>query len=186
MLRYFWTSEEITYDGTQLSSLFAYRTFGIQGDAIVSFQGPCHVKLDKMVDLEDVLSNAPIAADRMLHFVVEHFDKDFMFLIARQRLLICIIKELLESITGASILRNGDDLYYKDGKLSVSIATLSPVSGLIHVGLNITNEGTPVKTAALTDLQIDDMEKFAQTVMRAYAAEIASMAKARCKVRGVD
>ncbi|MCL5046252.1 MAG: DUF366 family protein, partial [Actinobacteria bacterium] len=46
--------EFIKYDGRQLSSLWAFRNFGIQGDSIVAFRGPCHVELTEMVDLADV------------------------------------------------------------------------------------------------------------------------------------
>ncbi|MDD4239045.1 MAG: DUF366 family protein, partial [Desulfotomaculaceae bacterium] len=68
--------ETITYNGTQLSSHWAFRSMGLLGDSIVSFQGPCRVMLAEMVDLEDVRKNAPIFSHNMLHFIVEHFDMD--------------------------------------------------------------------------------------------------------------
>ena len=51
--------------------------------------------------------------------------------------------------------RRGNDLYYLGRKLSVSIATKSPVSILMHFGINIKTEGTPVPTAGLLELHID-------------------------------
>ncbi|MCL6558654.1 MAG: DUF366 family protein, partial [Firmicutes bacterium] len=52
--------ELLTYDGTQLSSLWGFRNFCIQGDSIISFRGPCRVDLPEMVDMEDVLKKSPI------------------------------------------------------------------------------------------------------------------------------
>ncbi|NQV69853.1 MAG: DUF366 family protein, partial [Pseudohongiella sp.] len=45
--------ETIDYTGTQLSSLWAYKTAGLQGDSIVSFIGKADVS-EHLVDLEDV------------------------------------------------------------------------------------------------------------------------------------
>ncbi len=181
-----WIDKTMTYNGSQLSSLFAYRTFKIPGDSVVGFQGRCHVDLKEMVDMEDVLANAPVRADNMLHFLVEHFTNDLTVMVTRQRLLVVIIKETIKSLTGIDLTRQGDDLYYNGGKLSVSIATLSPVSGLIHTGLNVTNAGTPVKTASLADLDIADVRSLAKKIIKAYVAEIESMDRACCKVRGVQ
>ncbi|WP_366921862.1 DUF366 family protein [Metallumcola ferriviriculae] len=179
-----WIDKALTYDGTQLSSLFAYKRFQLLGDSIIAFQGPCRVQLSEMVDVEDVLDNAPISSDMMLHFIVEHFINDMSLMVTRQRLLVLIVKEVLETVSKEKIVRQGDDLFF-DGKLSVSIATLSPVSGLIHLALNITNEGTPVKTASLEDLAISDVSDLARKILDAYVAEVQSIDRARCKVRGV-
>ena len=74
-----------------------------------------------------------------------------------------------------------------DGKkLSVSIATKSITSVLIHTGLNILSEGAPVKASGLTsELGIEDIENFAKEVMKRYAAEIDDIKSAATKVRGV-
>lgn len=178
--------QQITYDGTQLSSLWAYKNFGLQGDSIVAFRGPCHVKLDKMVDLADVLAEEHIYSEEMLHFIIEHFDMDLEKTVIRQRLLIAIIRELLEEALGIKLTRDGDDLFLGDGKLSVSIATLSPVSTMIHTGLNVSSANTPVQTVSLADLGVKDIHAFADKVLTAYTAETESIRMARCKVRGVE
>ncbi|MGI6493124.1 MAG: DUF366 family protein [Pelotomaculum sp.] len=176
----------ITYDGTQLSSHWAFRTQGILGDSIVSFQGPCRVMLAEMVDLEDVRKNAPIFSHNMLHFIVEHFDTDLEKMILRQRMLMAIIKDVLMEKHGAKLIRNGDDLYEGDKKLSVSIATLTPVSTMVHTGLNIVSKDTPVKTVSLKDLGIkdEDIEPLGNLICSRYSAEIKEISLARCKVRG--
>ena len=71
-------------------------------------------------------------------------------------------------------------------KLSVSIATKSITSVLIHTGLNILSEGAPVKASGLkSELGIDNIKEFAQTVMQRYADEIEDIILAGTKVRGV-
>lgn len=175
----------IKYDGRQLTSLWSYRNFSLQGDSIVSFRGECHVEITEMVDLEDVKDNAHIYSEEMLNFIVEHFELDLEKTIIRQRLLIAIIKDQLIKETGKSLDRFGDDIFFEDKKLSVSIATLSPVSTLIHTGLNISSKNTPVPTISLTELGIKDIKAFAISVIEEYRKEIESIKMARCKVRGV-
>jgi hypothetical protein len=176
------------YDGTQLSSLWALRTYNLQGDSIVTFRGPCRVELQNLVDIRDRLDQAPIFSPDMQHFIIEHFDTDLEKAVYRQRLLMAIIKDLIGTLTKAVLTRVGDDLYQGDRKLSVSIATVSPVSTLIHTGLNITTAGVPVPAVGLTDLGFDGERvwEFAQKVCYSYAGEVSSINLARCKVRGVD
>jgi len=177
----------LKYDGRQLSSLFGFRNFGIQGDSIICFRGACRVDLTEMVDLADVRENAPIFSEDMLHFIIEHFDMDLEKTVIRQRFLIAIINETLESKTGKTFRRSGDDLYQGSRKLSVSIATASPVSTMIHTGLNVSSLNTPVPTVGLADLGIPPGEILAvgENIARAYAEEMKSIRLARCKVRGV-
>ena len=177
--------EEIKYIGSQLQPHWIYKNFKMQGDAIVAFIGECEVKLTEMVDIEDVINNEPIYSKYMLSFITEQFNINLVEGVFRQRLLICIIKELLEK-RGVFVVRNGDDLMINGRKLSVSIATKSTTSILIHTGLNIESEGAPVKAAGLTsDLGITDIRAFAQEVMTAYAEELKDIELASTKVRGV-
>lgn len=177
--------EEIKYIGSQLQPHWIYKNFKLQGDAIVAFIGECEVKLTEMVDIEDVINNEPIYSKSMLSFITEQFNIDLVEGVFRQRLLICIIKELLEK-RGVFVVRNGDDLMINGRKLSVSIATKSTTSILIHTGLNIESEGTPVKASGLTsELGITDIRAFAQEVMTAYAEELKDIELASTKVRGV-
>lgn len=177
--------EEIKYIGSQLAPHWIYKNFKIQGDAIVAFIGECEVKLTEMVDIEDVINNEPIYSKSMLSFISEQFEIGLVEGVLRQRLLITIIKELLEE-RGVFVVRNGDDLMINGRKLSVSIATKSVTSVLIHTGLNILSEGAPVSASGLTsELGISDIKNFAITVMERYADELKDIKLAATKVRGV-
>ena len=176
---------EIKYIGSQLAPHWIYKNFKIQGDAIVAFVGECKVDLTEMVDIEDVINEEPIYSKLMLSFISEQFGIGLTEGVLRQRLMICIIKELLEE-RGIFVTRNGDDLMINGGKLSVSIATKSITSVLIHTGLNILSEGTPVKATGLkSELEIDDIKEFALEVMKRYSEEINDIILAAAKVRGV-
>lgn len=180
-------SEKITYDGTQISSLWAFRNFGLQGDSIISFRGPCRVELSEMVDLEDVRKKSAILSTDMLHFIIEHFDLDLEKTIIRQRLLVALIKDTILERTPVKLVRKGDDLFLEDRKLSVSIATLTSVSSKIHTGLNVSSRDTPVPAVGILDLGIGEHEvkALAETVCSRYAGECEEIQLARCKVRGV-
>ncbi|MFZ5597249.1 MAG: DUF366 family protein [Bacillota bacterium] len=176
--------EKITYTGDQLSSLWAYKNFGLQGDSIVCFRGPCSISFSSMVDLEDVLACSPIYGPDMLHFVVEHFERGLEKAVLRQRLLIAIIKD---AIGRPDLERRGDDLYMGSKKLSISIATSTPVSVMIHAALNVITEGTPVETAGLMEMGYaeEDIMPLGMKICRLYDLEMSSVRMARCKVRGV-
>ena len=177
--------DEIKYIGSQLKPHWIYKNFGIQGDAIVAFTGECDVNLSEMVDIEDVINKEPIYSKSMLSFISEQFGITLREGILRQRLLMCIIKELLEE-KGIFVVRNGDDLMIDGGKLSVSIATKSTTSVLIHTGLNIISDGAPVKAAGLkSELNTDNIKEFAIEVMKRYSAESDDIILAEAKVRGV-
>ena len=178
--------KEIKYIGSQLSPHWIYKNFNIQGDAIVAFTGECQVNLSEMVDIEDVINNEPIYSRNMLSFITEQFNITLHEGVLRQRLLMCIIKELLEEL-GLLVKRNGDDLIIDNKKLSVSIATKSITSVLIHTGLNIISEGAPVAASGLTsELGITDIKAFALKVMNKYADELEDISYACTKVRGVN
>ena len=177
--------EEIKYEGFQLAPHWIYKNFKIQGDAIVAFIGECEVKLTEMVDIEDVINNEPIYSKLMLSFISEQFNIGLVEGVFRQRLLICTIKEALER-RGIKITRDGDDLFFDGRKLTVSIATKSATSVLIHTGVNIISSGAPVKASGLgEDIGIDDVEGFAKEVMAKYSEEIHDIIQASAKVRGV-
>lgn len=176
--------EEIKYEGWQLSPHWIYKNFKLQGDSIVAFRGECEVKLDEMVDIEDVINNEPIYSQDMLSFISEQFNVNLIEGVYRQRLLICKIKEELEK-RGFVIRRNGDDLFYNDKKLTVSIATKTSNSILIHTGINISSKNTPIPTSGLdTDMNINDVKEFAKAIMNAYNEETEDIVMASCKVRG--
>jgi hypothetical protein len=176
--------EQIKYDGTQIQPHWIYRNFGLLGDTIVAFVGEVDVALDKMVDLADVKEKEFIYSPLMLNFIVEHFSNDLELAIYRQRMLMVAIKEELEQYE-IKVQRVGDDLYINRGKLSVSIATCSVLSTLMHIGLNIETYNTPVKTSGLNELGIKDISAFANNVMLNYKRELERIYEARCKVRGI-
>ena len=177
--------KEIKYIGSQLSPHWIYKNFKIQGDAIVAFCGECEVKLTEMVDIEDVINNEPIYSKYMLSFKTQQFNVELVEGVFRQRLLMCCIKEALEK-RGFVVRRSGDDLFVNDRKLSVSIATKSMTSVLIHTGVNILSDGAPIPVSGLkSDLDIDDIKEFALEVMKNYSEELEDIVLASTKVRGV-
>ncbi len=179
-----WIDEPTEYDGSQLRSHFAYSELGILGESIVAWCGPCDVALDALVDLEDRREKGTIHSTSMLHFVVEHFEGGLARAVVRQRLLVVIAADVIEFFGAPRPRRRGDDLYHADRKLSVSIATVSPVSTLIHLGLNVDAEGAPVPAADLAEFDIDP-RRAAETIQERYIEEHASIERALRKVRGV-
>lgn len=179
--------KEIFYTGKELSPHWIYKNFNIQGDAIVGFIGECDVKLSEMADISDVLSNSPIYSKKMVHFIAEHFNISLIEGVLRQRLLVNIAKEEITShLSNQNIVRNGDDLFYNGGKLSVSIAAKSVNSVLIHLGINIDSSGAPVKAAGLeSDINIKNCEEVAKQIMLNYCKEYNEIINASCKVKGV-
>ena len=176
---------EIKYIGSQLAPHWIYKNFKLQGDAIVAFIGECEVALTEMVDIEDVINNEPIYSKLMLSFISEQFNVGLVEGVFRQRLLICKIKEALEK-RGFVVTRDGDDLFFDDKKLTVSIATKSATSILIHTGVNIISEGAPIKASGLqSDMKISDIKDLAQEIMVQYSEEIDDIVMASTKVRGV-
>jgi hypothetical protein len=178
-----WLDETLTYDGSQLQPHWIRRHCGLVGDAAVAFRGPCLVPAAAMADLVDVLDGSAIRGADMVHLVVEWFDDgELGRAVLRQRLIAAIAAETLRELApGASIGRRGDDLFVGEGKLSISVATRSLVSTLVHFAVNVTNEGTPVRTAALCDLGIAARD-FGQRLLAALQREEDSMAAARCQV----
>lgn len=178
--------ETMDYTGEQLHSHWAYRRFDILGDSLLAFVGACDVKPEYMKDVEDLRSNSRIYSERMLHFILEQFDADMDRAVLRQRLLIVLIAEALTRRAPAlRLLRKGSDLYDGAAKLTVSVASVSPVSSLIHAGINVSSRNTPVPTRGLEDYGIPPRE-FAEEVLAAWVRECEALRRARCKVRGCE
>jgi uncharacterized protein len=191
IVKYHFIEEEFSYTGHELSNHWTYKNYGILGDSVVSFIGPCTVETAAMVDLEDVLNNDEIYSPRMLHFIIEVFGIPLKEGVLLQRLFSAIIQgKILDHITpesGFILRRSGDDLFLNDTKkLSVSICTVTPTSILIHCGLNIETQGTPVEAAGLaSDLGISQAKVFAQSCMKTLAEEWEDIQLACCKVKAV-
>ena len=183
MLKTRWLPRPLAYDGAALSPLWAYRTLGLKGPSAVAFAGPCRVDLSGLVDQEDLRRRAPISSLNMLHVILEDFSSDLEGAVWRQRLLTAIALDLLRTRPGTQgIRRDGDDLYDGPAKLSVSIATVTPVSAKIHFGINVSSKGTPVRTRGLADYAVP-VAPFAKKLLAAYAREWTGVQDARFKVR---
>jgi hypothetical protein len=182
-----WIDKKIDYDGSQLRPLFAYMEFGLLGDSIVGFRGACEVSPERMIDGEDKRQAQEIRGSDMIHFVVELFECDLLAGVGVQRLLAAVVKDALvhESPELAPrFTREGDDVYFlsetgEKKKFSISIATKSPTSTLVHFAFNVSNEGTPVPTCSLSDFDIEAGE-FAKAVLEGARGEIESM-RAACR-----
>lgn len=176
---------EIAYTGEQLRSHWILDAFGQFGDAVCAFLGPCEVSTDHLVDLADVREGAIIRARLMLHFIAEWFEADLERTVLRQRLLVALAADLLrDSCVAAPVRRSGDDLFVAKRKLSVSIATASPVSTLVHFGINVDPQGAPVSAIGLAELGLEPLA-FACELMSRFVAELDGVRRARVKVRGV-
>ncbi len=178
--------ERIDYTGRELRSHFIRERTGIETDGLIAFIGGCRVEGEALVDLEDSETGDHIAAERMLHFIGEHFAVGPREGNLRLRLLVAIVRELIERDTaGTGIERRGDDLFVGERKLSVAISTTSPVSSLMHLGVNIDPAGAPVEAVGLEELGVDP-RGLAGVVLERYGAECRSIEIALRKVRGVD
>ena len=177
-----WHDKQLTYDGSQLRPLYTYLEYGILGDSILGWQGPCDIPTDKIVDGEDLRASSRICGAMMLHFILEIFDQKLATAVLMQRLLVSIAKDLVFEKSGVALVRKGDDLYLDDKKFNISIASQSTVSSMIHIAFNVTNEGTPVETLSLGDLKIEAFD-FAKDFLQAAEAEYHSIKRATMKVR---
>jgi hypothetical protein len=178
--------KKIKYDGSQLRPLYAYENYKVLGDSIISWMGPCNITLEHMVDLEDKIENSKICGDEMLHFIIEVFGSDLTAAVSLQRLLASIVKDLVQQETKSAIklVREGDDIYTFDSdkrKLSISIASKSSVSSMIHFAMNIVNDGTPVSTLCLRELGLDSKD-VAIKIMNLFVSEYESVLMATKKV----
>lgn len=176
--------EKLNYDGTQLRSLFAYLDHKVQGDSCVSFIGACDISFEHMVDGEDLLERAEIRGSEMLHFIFEIFDRELVSGVFLQRLFASLISDEIYKTSKIKLDRDGDDLYHEGKKLSISIATKSPVSVMVHFAMNISNQGTPVPTCSLQDFKINP-QNFAQNLLTLISKEYDSILTARVKVRPI-
>jgi len=182
-----WLKQTVKYDGTQLRSLYAYLEHKILGDSAVAWAGACDVHFEHMVDGEDLLDRSIIRGSNMVHFIVEIFDQSLMSGVLLQRLFANIVRDVLVELSplkSLEILRIGDDLYWKNKKLSISIATRSPVSTMVHFAVNISAKGTPVQAGGLDDLKVS-VQEFAEKCLIGLKEEYESSFEATRKVRPI-
>ena len=106
--------DRLDYTGKEIEPLWAFKTFDVQKDSIVVFRGKMEVTAENMKDLKDVKRERnikiPIKSEDAINFVVEHFDAvDLKTIYLRQRLLVFIAKEVIESYN-VKLKRDGMDL----------------------------------------------------------------------------
>jgi len=176
-------SKTIKYDGSQLKPHWVYKNTNTIGDVAISFVGACDIPYKYMVDLEDFINKDKIYSNKMLHFIIELFNKDIYFGVLFQS---CVVSEIQNELLKKNIKieKKGDDLFLKDKKLSISIATISAVSCLIHIGINIESKNTPVKTISLNDLKIDS-KIFSKSILKRIEKEYERIILASSKVKPV-
>jgi hypothetical protein len=180
-------SEPLSYFGPELAPHFILSRFKVEGSCLSAFIGPCMVKTDHLVDWEDRLANDHIKAASMIHFLGEFFGITLKEGVWIQRLLVSEILAFL-LVNEVEAHRLGDDLYIgtkgSEKKLSVSIVTASPVSVLLHLGINIDSEGAPVEAIGLKDLKLDP-KVLIEFILTRFKDEYESVARACVKVRPV-
>jgi len=176
--------KEISYTGKELRSGWVLQHTGMKGDAAAGFVGPCHVHTQDLVDLDDARAGTFIKSECMAHIIAEHPGCGLAAAVLRQRLLVCLLCELLGA-RGHHVRREGDDVYVGDRKLTVSIAAPSPRSALIHLGINIRPEGAPVPAVGLEEMGVDSAALLGELLDR-YSRELESAAHATTKVRAVE
>ncbi|MFO7967892.1 MAG: DUF366 family protein [Archaeoglobaceae archaeon] len=169
---------ELGYDGSQIKSLWAYCEAGVKEDSIISFVGSCEIDGDAQVDLEDMVLQEKIYSPKMLHFIIEHFDEVSLRLIrTRQRFLAYLIQEIINEERKVS--RKGDNLFWNGKKLTISMATISPVSAKIHFGVNVESD----THSSLQEIGYPDPKQLALEVCRRYSREIEEIEEGVRKTR---
>ncbi len=184
--------QELAYTGVELSPHFLLSRLGLKGQSLGAFIGGCDVKTEHLVDWEDRLVSDHIKAKWMVHFIGEFFGATLREGVWIQRLFMATLAESLnESLIqagGPRVRRSGDDLFVGEGdharKLSVSIVTASPVSVLMHSGINIDPEGAPVPAIGLSELGVAP-EQWVPEVLSRFQQEWESIQWACTKVRAV-
>lgn len=191
--------EDQTYDGSALHHAFCYENAGPLGPSITYFRGPAEVKAH-LVDIEDRLADDFIKSKDMWHFIIEIPNATLTETVLWQRKFISICVDWLRdpgNMDEIRIAQEGDDIIiYHDSntlinstrrKMSVSIATLSRFSGMIHAGINIeVGEGCPVPAVGLKDLVGGKFLRFAADVSHAFAVEYQDILNATYKVSEVS
>ena len=181
------TKDELSYTGIELRPHFLLTRFGLRGSALLAGVGPCRVETPHLVDWEDRLAADRIEARYMVHFLGEFFGIGLAEGVFAQRLFMASLGESLNerlAASGVRLRRDGDDLFVGDRKLSVSIVTASPVSVLLHCGINIDPTGAPVKAIGLAELGVFP-DQWVPEVLTRFASEWEDIGWACAKVRPV-
>ncbi len=150
---------------------------------MVIFRGSMKVPKEEMIDIKDItrekdLADILISGDDCIHFIIEMFDdqpSNLKVAYHRLHLLAFIVQRIVEKEFNINLEKKGTDLYHKERKLNVAIATSSNSSSKIHFGLNIVSSGVPeyVKAIGLKDLNKDvDLESLTRRIGESFITEI--------------
>jgi len=183
--------KQFSYRGPELRPHFLLTEFGLRGSAIGSWVGPCDVATGELVDWEDRLSQDSIKAESMIHFIGEFFGISLNEGVLMQRLFMATARDVLSEALKVDLIRSGDDLFYEKKKMSVSIVTASPVSKLLHVGINWNSKGAPVEAIGIgeltgnSEIELQRAKILSLKILSAFQEEISSVEWACAKVRPV-
>ena len=180
-------NEIFEYDGSQINPSWAFNQFGIYGSSVITWIGPVNITPDNLKDFADV--GLEIKSNAMVNFICEFFDcqpANMRIAYLRQRLLVMIFREILFE-NGIVTKREGDDIFFDNRKLSISIASVSLSSAKIHFAFNLEDLGTPddVETIGLFDIKVDGNQVFNEDnlldlinkVVSKFICEIATIEK---------
>lgn len=173
--------KDFQYCGPELRAHFILQNTGIEGNALVAYQGPCDVKTDHLVDWEDRLAADSIKAKKMIHILGEFFGVTLIEGVWIQRLLVA---HFASELAAKGVTRDGDDLFANGKKLSVSIVAPHAAGCVLHLGINIDSTGAPVAAIGLNDLGVKPEDLVAK-VFAAFQQEWSSVSRSCVKVRPV-
>jgi len=124
----------------------------------------------------------------MWHFIIEIPEAAITEMVVWQRLFITLCMDYFRDHVERhiSLRRLGDDIMVNNRKLSVSIATLSQFSGLIHVGINNdVGDKCPVNAIGLNDFCPVHTGTFGGNIAESFVEEYNDVKDATYKVIGV-
>jgi hypothetical protein len=183
---------ERPYTGVELRPHFLLSELMLRGSGVGVFVGPCRVQTEHLVDWEDRLARDRIEARKMIHFIGEFFGMTLNEGVLTQRFFMATMMDVLNEMLRdlgkpGELYRTGDDLWLGADpetrrKLSVSIVTATPVSALMHVGINIDPAGAPVPALGIAELGLKPEQVISRFEER-FSKEWADMKWACTKVR---
>ena len=178
---------EITYQNNTLSPRF----FDAK-NYLVSFCGPIKVTLEGLCDLADVYGPEPFIDGYMLHFIGKFENLSSNESVLLQRFFVTHVNNVIANVTEKRLTQQGDDLFYKGKKLSVSI--IAPIDNtkntgdlndyMLHMGLNINSSAT-LDIATLAELQKFDFENLANKILKGFVSEYKGITKASLKTKPI-
>ena len=197
------------YDGSQLHSFFGYEQTKERGDSVVFFSGPMQLSPNEMIDMEDVIANDRIWSPLALNFIIEMYHINIETAVLYQRAFMQSVTDRILIDLAAGELQSNIDSVELDGddvmvtlsngevkKASVSIASISHISGLMHVGINIsTDAAIPVPAIGLSEIYDSEegssdhnwshWSHWSFAVIGDFEAKVESIKNATMKVKGL-